>query len=218
VPWTLFVVGIHVFWSICTPILLTEHFAGERRTTPWLGRRGLIVTAVLFAFGIAATTAINMSQWPYTATAAQFTATAVVVALLLAAGLLIRLRLRPRPGTAPHPGLVLATTLVTAAAFMLMTTIDELPVRAGVTIAVAGIVAFFTLVTFWSAREGWGDAHRLAIGAGALLTYTWHAFVKLPPGGAELAIDLAGHVVFGLAALALLWFARRHRHRSTAAE
>src|SRR4051795_3300040 len=47
VPWTIFVIGIHVFWSIGTPIIMMEGLAGERRTTPWLSRTGLIVTGVL---------------------------------------------------------------------------------------------------------------------------------------------------------------------------
>ncbi|MFI5906066.1 hypothetical protein [Dactylosporangium sp. NPDC051541] len=215
VPWTIFVIGIHVFWSISAPILLMEGFAGERRTKPWLKRRGLIVTVILFAIGIAATTAINMSQWPYTATAAQFTVTGVIVVLLLAAGVFVRFRSPAPAGTAPSPWVVLTMTLVTGAAFVMITTVDSLPVWLGVTLEVAGIVVFLVAAGLWSARVGWGDAHRLAIGTGALLTYTWHAFVKQPSGRADLAVHLTGNIVFGAAAVILIWFAwRRLQQRS----
>ncbi|MEU8148788.1 hypothetical protein [Nonomuraea sp. NPDC048901] len=32
------------------------------------------------------------------------------------------------------------------------------------------------LVARWSHRSGWSDAHRLALAAGAMLTYAWHSF------------------------------------------
>ncbi|WP_433213389.1 hypothetical protein ACQP00_01895 [Dactylosporangium sp. CS-047395] len=216
VPWTLFVVGIHVFWSICAPILLMEGFAGERRTTPWLGRRGLIVTAILFVLGLAASTAISQSMYPYTASAAQFTVTGAIVVALIAVGLLVRFKGFATDSQAPRPWIVFVMTLLTAAAFMLMTTIDSLPVWAGVAIAVAGIVVFFALVGLWSAREGWGDAHRLAIGSGALLTYVWHSFVKHPSSLADWIVVLAGAVIFGAAAIWLIWFAWRRLRRTPA--
>jgi hypothetical protein len=45
--WAVFVLSIHVVWSISTPILIAEGLAGDRRTTPWLGRIGLAVVAAL---------------------------------------------------------------------------------------------------------------------------------------------------------------------------
>jgi len=208
VPWTLFVVGIHVFWSVCTPIMMMEVISGERRTTPWLGRTGLIVTAVLFAIGIAVTTAINMSMWPYTATAGQFTATGVILALLIAAGLLLRITFRPRTGAAPRPRTVLVATLVAGGLFMGLTLLD-LPTWVGVAAFVVDLAAYLVLMARWSAREGWSDAHRLAIGAGALLTYAWHSFVESPVGTAAVVVDLIGNAVFTAGAVVLIWYAHR---------
>ncbi|HUR06489.1 MAG TPA: hypothetical protein VM347_28345 [Nonomuraea sp.] len=45
VPWTLFVLALHTVWSMSVPIALVEELTGERRTTPWLGKVGLTVTA-----------------------------------------------------------------------------------------------------------------------------------------------------------------------------
>jgi hypothetical protein len=210
VPWTLFVVAIHVFWSICAPILLMEGFAGERRTTPWLGRRGLIWTAVLFVIGIALSTAINMSQWPYVSTPAQFAVTALIIVLLAAAGLLLRFGTPSRPGPAPRPWLVLVVTLVSGLIFEGITMVDAAPMWAEITVFLVNIALYLTLVRYWSARTGWGDAHRLAVAAGALVTYAWHSFVEQPVGGAALAVDLAGNTLCALFALYLLWRAWRH--------
>ncbi|WP_436520885.1 hypothetical protein [Actinoplanes sp. HUAS TT8] len=207
-PWTLFVVGLHTFWSVAAPILIMEVISRDRRTTPWLGRTGLIVTGVLFLIGIVISTAINMSLWPYTATAAQFTVTGLVVALLIAAGLALRITFRPRPGTAPNALIVLLTTLLAGAVYMGITIVD-VPAWPGVVIFVLNIAVYLTLIAIWSAKPGWGSRHYLAVAAGALLTYAWHSFVESPTGEAAAAVDLIGNAVFTIGALALIRYAYR---------
>jgi hypothetical protein len=210
VPWTIYVLGLHVFWSVSASILMAESLAGRRRTTPWLGRTGLIVTGVLFALGIAITTVINMQLWPYTSTPAQFAVTGVILVLLVVAGLTLRVRLRPRTGTAPGPVTVLIVTLVAGALFQGLTLdVLDVPTWVGVAVWAADIAGYLTLVALWSARAGWDARHYLAIGTGALLTYAWHSFVETPTGGAALAIDLIGNVVFTAGALALIGWAWR---------
>jgi hypothetical protein len=221
VPWTLFVVGIHVFWSISTPILMMEILAGDRRTTPWLGRRGLIITAVLFVVGIAVNTAINMAQWPYVATPAQFTVTGVLVVLLVVAALLLPRRRSsdPRPGTAPRPRTVFIATLVGGACFVGLT-VFPLPIWAAVGLLILGVVVYLTLIALWSSRDGWNDWHRLAIGSGALLTYAWHSFADVPDSGgtAAVVVDLAGNIICTAGAVWLIWFTwRKVSHRTVTA-
>src|SRR5262249_3412316 len=41
VPWTIFVLTLHMVWSISTPIALAEGLVPSRRTTPWLRTPGL---------------------------------------------------------------------------------------------------------------------------------------------------------------------------------
>jgi len=215
VPWTLYVIGIHTFWSICAPIMMVEVISGERRTTPWLGRTGLIVTGVLFAAGIAVTTVINMSMWPYVATAGQFATTGIILALLVAAGLVLRFPARYHPGPAPDARIVLAATLLAGGVFVGMTLVD-LPTWVGVAVFVLDVVAYLLQVARWSARAGWDDTHRLAIGAGALITYAWHSFAESPVGAAAVIVDLIGNAVFTAGALALIWFAWRRVTRRPA--
>ncbi|MER7619763.1 hypothetical protein, partial [Nonomuraea wenchangensis] len=47
-------------------------------------------------------------------------------------------------------------------------------------------------------------AQRFALGAGWLLTYAWHSFLQPPALPAAPAVDLAGNVVFSVAAVVLL--------------
>ncbi|GAA2374831.1 hypothetical protein [Dactylosporangium salmoneum] len=218
VPWTIFVIGLHVFWSVGTPIVMVESLAGERRTTPWLGRTGLVVTAVLFAIGIAVTSAINMTLWPYTSTAAQFAVTGVVVAALIAVGLFVRIGLpKPRTGAqAPSAWIVLIATLIAGGVFEGVATLDALPTWAGVALLLVPVAGFFALAARWSAAGTWGDAHRLAIGAGGLLTYAWHSFIESPTGAANAVVDLVGNAIFTLGALALIWVAARRLRRRSA--
>src|SRR5438093_2130105 len=53
-PWTVFVITLHAVWSTTVPIVLVESCVPDRRTTPWLGRTGLVVAAVLFVAGAVA--------------------------------------------------------------------------------------------------------------------------------------------------------------------
>jgi hypothetical protein len=80
------------------------------------------------------------------------------------------------------------------------------------------VIVYLVFVALWSARAGWSAAHRLAIGAAALLTYAWHSFIEQPVGAAAVAIDLIGNAVFTLGALALIWVAWRRRQPRAAAE
>ncbi|MFC7585461.1 hypothetical protein ACFQYP_18280 [Nonomuraea antimicrobica] len=61
-----------------------------------------------------------------------------------------------------------------------------------------------TVIARWSRREGWSQAHRLALAGGALLTYAWHSFPWRTIDPASLAVDLAGNVVFTAGAVVLL--------------
>ncbi|MEV6347543.1 hypothetical protein [Actinoplanes sp. NPDC051851] len=208
--WTIYVLSIHVFWSMAASILMVEVMvAPEKRTVPWMGRRGLTVTGVLFILGLFISGAINMAAWPYTSTPAQFAVSGVLVVALIVLGLLWRVRLPGRSGRAPSGWVVLTATLVAGGIFQGVTLVDGLPVWAGVTIWVVDVVGYLTLIAWWSAGEGWNDRHRLAIGAGALLTYAWHSFTQPPAGGNALLIDMIGNTVCSVGALLLIWSAWR---------
>jgi hypothetical protein len=201
-PWTLFVLSLHAIWSIAASIVVTEACAPRRRAEPWLRTPGLVVTAALFVLGLVATTAINLSTYPFTPRPAQLVAVLVIVALLATAAFRL-----PRTGTngtgqVPHPYLVGALGLVAGAVFFFS--------RAalsgwGYVLAVLVLdTAVTLLVRRWAARAAWTDRHTMALGAAALLTYAWHAFPERPVFAVSPMVDLAGNAVFAAATVALL--------------
>jgi hypothetical protein len=60
-------------------------------------------------------------------------------------------------------------------------------------------------ITLWSRRPGWGDKQVLALAAGALFAYAWHAFVNMPAfDSASVVMVRISNVVFaGLAGAAV---------------
>ena len=210
-PWTLYVLGLHTVWSISVPVATVELLTPERQTAPWLGRIGLAVTAALFAVGIAVTTAFNLATWPYRATTPQLLGAALVVVLLVA----VALRLPPRAGAARGPAapsgwLTGGFALLAGALFMLL---SALPRSVPAAVAVLALLALYAAVTVailvWSRRPGWGDAQRLGLVAGALLTYAWHAFPESPVVPTPPAVDLVGNAVFAAGAVLLIVLAAR---------
>jgi hypothetical protein len=96
VPWTIFVLTLHTVFSISTPIAIVEESARHRRTSPWLGRVGLIVTSALFVVGCVITFAISYGNGDhFLARPAQLGVSAAIAAVLV----VIAFRL-PRPAAA----------------------------------------------------------------------------------------------------------------------
>ncbi|GAA3226458.1 hypothetical protein [Nonomuraea helvata] len=133
----------------------------------------------------------------------QLVSIVVIVVLLVVAAFRLPRR-RSAAGRAPSPWLVLGATLLAGAVFELQTVIDGLPVWVTIVSLVVAEAGMGWLALTWSAREGWDGRHRMALAGGALLTYAWHAFLSHPVVPSSAVLDLVSHVVFGLAALALL--------------
>jgi membrane protein implicated in regulation of membrane protease activity len=72
-----------------------------------------------------------------------------------------------------------------------------------------GPVIVLVLTARWSRRAGWGQEQRLGIAGGTLLTYSWAAFTA---HSASFVIDLISHVIYALAAIALLYRVARRMH------
>ncbi|MEV6152315.1 hypothetical protein AB0L53_18410 [Nonomuraea sp. NPDC052129] len=210
VPWTLFVLALHTVWSMSVPIALTEELTGARRTTPWLGKIGLTVTAVLAVLGAALTTVFSYMNGHFLASVPQLVAIVViVVALVVLAFRLPRRTNVHRAAEAPAPWLVLVVTLVAGVLFEAPNVLLGDQVGLGITLLAGVEVGMTALALFWSARRGWDGRHRMALAGGALLTYVWHAFFSGPVVPATPLINLVSHIVFGLGALVLLAFAVR---------
>lgn len=214
VPWVVFVVTLHTVWSISVPIALVEA-GSSRRTEPWLGRLGLAVAAVLTVGGALAVfnatrTDPNLSHG-FLESAGQAITVAVIGLVII--GIAFALP-KPsgdagRPGSVPGPWAVFATGIV-GGVLLMSVTFSQVSTWVGVAAMLIAVIGTLMLVGAWSRRTAWGPWHRYAITAAALLTYTWHTFTT---HSASFALDLVSHIIYALAALAILWYVA-HRMRS----
>jgi hypothetical protein len=78
------------------------------------------------------------------------------------------------------------------------------------------LLHWYIAITMWSRRPGWGSRQILALAAGALLAYAWHAFTTMPAfDSASIALVRIGYAFFAALAAAAVWIATR---RVSAAE
>lgn len=201
VPWLVFVLTLHTGWSISTPIAIVEESTRARRTTPWLGRVGLFITAALFVLGSVVTFFISygMSKH-FLASPAQLGTSAGLSLLLVAAAFALPRRRSTvaAPGPVPNPWLLAGLTAAGGAVFMAGL---ALPLWPGVAAMLVAPAVVGGLVLRWSPRATWSPWHRLAVAGGALVTYSWHAFTMHT---ASLPLDLTSHTLYALGALTIL--------------
>jgi hypothetical protein len=217
--WTVFVLTLHVIWSIGSCIAIAEPLAGERWAEPWLGRAGLAIISLLFLAGSTFTILITKKTFPYVASPAQFATVAIAVIVAIVAAFRIPRTRRPSV-TARAPSLWLtgtATLLLSSAFYVLRLRGQLYGLHPAVT--VLGMLALelvaIACLTAWSRRAGWGPLHALAAATGAILTYGWLSIARMIAGRTALgapttAIDVAGQIVLLLAILAV---ARTGVHR-----
>ncbi|GAA0576407.1 hypothetical protein [Rhizomicrobium electricum] len=176
VPWTLYVLAIHVIWSIMVPIALAESLFPSIRREPWTGRVGVAVAAFFYAGGVALITLFFAKT--FFAPPAQIAASAAAAVVFVVAAFMLP-RPQPKPaGAGPRPWLVGVASFAATSAFVQL---YGLGVRIWPWQAVAlGMVLLLVLMlaaVFVShRRSGWTPAQIYAAAAGALLTYGWTGF------------------------------------------
>jgi len=205
-----FLVG-HAVWSIAVPIAIVELLTPRRRTTPWLGRIGLLVTALLYIGGCLIIFAD--AREAFVAAATQRIAAAAVAAVLVVVALLLpRRRGQQRDGRVPGPWWLGVGTFVVASVY------HARPENwlGGVLLGLALVVAAAVLIGLWSGRRSWGTRHDVALVAGALMSYSWLGFVLTYLLEPHDAVRWAGNAVFAVGAAALVWWTVRVVRRGTA--
>ncbi|HUA14974.1 MAG TPA: hypothetical protein VMG31_06735 [Verrucomicrobiae bacterium] len=217
--WTVFVLTLHTVWSVSVSVALTEALVPDSETSPWLGSIGLTVTAVLFLLGAVASTRMEIKQDHFVASMGQFAGAAIACVLLVLTAFRLPRTAREKahaPGRAPSPWLVGGLALAEGSIFLL---VPKAWAWRAVGIYLVLDVTIIVAVSIWSAREGWGKVHRLALAGGAALAYAWHAFIQMPVVGQNmLAVDRAGNAVFAASLIVLLWIAARRTRRTPAPE
>ena len=77
-PWTVYVLLIHVVWSIAVPIGLVEWLFPAQRTTPWLKAFGFAVSLAFYLLGVALVIFGTHQKENFMASTTQLTVTAVI--------------------------------------------------------------------------------------------------------------------------------------------
>ena len=205
--WTLWMLMVHGIWSISTPIALVEACVPDGARTPWLGRVGLAVAAIVFLFGAVATTLMGYKQDHYMASPAHFVgAVVVIVVLVFLAFKVPAIRRYASYRNAPSAWILGAVALALASAAMLV----PMNWGWGAVAALMGLdVGMLTVVLLWERTGAMTLAHQLALGAGAALAYGWHAFLGHPAVGKLDASVRVGNAIFLAGAIALIWFAAK---------
>jgi hypothetical protein len=201
VPWTIFVLTLHTVWSVATPVALVEEATVSHREQPWTRTPGLIAASVLFVVGCVVTFQFTYSDEHFLASPAQLTASAAIAIALVVVAFVVPRRWES-VGRVPSAWLVFVGAFLAGAIFMLAD--DVIPWQIGVIVVPIMLAAVIVSVLRWSGRPDWGPWHRFGLAAGALLTYTWHAFTMGSVKGGNPTIDLVSHVIYAVVAVAIL--------------
>lgn len=229
-----YVLTLHVVWSVGSSVALAEGLAGPRWREPWLRLPGLLVTAALFLLGCGYTTAFTLRTFHFLASAGQFAAVTIIL-LVVIVGAFAGFRALGDGAVAPGGGEsgdnirrvppfwpVLAAALVLSSAFQLwFVYVPRQTVTAF--FALAGLlgldVAAVVLFALWSRRARWGPVQALAAASGAIVTYGWISLRRLVvAGGTSLGvpttpIDVVGQAAMLLVMLGLSYVAWRRLRR-----
>ncbi|MGH9561885.1 MAG: hypothetical protein ACRD3S_10565 [Terracidiphilus sp.] len=203
--WTLWMLMVHAIWSISTPIALIEACVPQRARTPWTGHIGLAALSIVFLFGAVIGTLINYKMNHFMASRAQFGWAAVAVVLLIVAAFSIPARRQgTKEGEAPSAWVVGGVSLMLASAAMLV------PPNWGwgaVATLLALVVSMLLITAWWMRKGSLTIRHQLAMGAGAALTYGWHAFLMKPVVGTADTTYRVGNGILLAGVIILVAFA-----------
>ena len=208
----LFMLGFESVWVVLVPVQTTELIFPEHRAVPWLHRRGLIVTCVVFLIGCRiawygwtqqALKRLNVA--PYHPPATAFAAGGgAMVLLVILAWLLRGNRRRVSPERqALSPWLAaIAAFVLSAGWFHLMGLVFSpnpwWPASRALVTGVAWAAAAFVLFTYLSASRSWNDIHRWAACSASILAIMSVTFVGLAGWS---RFDLVGKIVLNLLAV-----------------
>jgi hypothetical protein len=221
-------IGYHLVFSVLIPVTLANMLFKRHARRPYLGRLGLIGTAVAFVIGIALVrVTIARSQDPdYQAPWPAVAAVLAGIAVLAIAALAVL----PRLGTAspaplarlPRPVVLAAVAGIAPVIFLGL--LFPLKSNAGhpaighgtwilipMLVALAVAVAVGWLVARWSATGTFTDRHRIWLIGGALVGHSLFAVACGIASGRILLSLVLGLAVIGVTVLLLIRLDRRLR-------
>jgi hypothetical protein len=220
----LWALGYESIWAIIMPIQLTELIFPDGRDDLWMGRWGMVITAIVFvlaSFGIwYLFTQVGIA--PGLAYEAPLPLVLIALASILALGTAalgpwsLPRPAQPATQSAPKPWLVGLVAFVLSLPWFVLAILPyvvppSLPAVIPLLIGLAWALAAFFLIRRWSASPGWQDVHRLALISGALVASMSAGFVINGPTLSP--VDLVGKVVLNVMAVLLLAYLAWKLHR-----
>ncbi len=208
-PWLIFVVSIHIVWSISVPIALTEGLFKNQRTLPWLGPIGLGVFSLLFLAGCALIASFTYKQLPFMATPAQFGVTGAAILVLVITAFVWPKTSAPSQGRAPHPVILFLASFTAGSALMLIQHMAQAKWHwTWITCVAAALTLeglFIAFMLIFTRGKTWSDVQRFALMAGGLMVYVWVGFGT--DASLHGASGLAAHAIIAAAFMVLCVFA-----------
>lgn len=204
-PWTVFVLTLHVVWSIATPIALVEGIWPGRK--PWGGRVALGVTTGLLVLGALAIAGVSWASSGFLADPAQLIGSAVLTIVVVVVALRLPLVVEPRPMRPLLPAAVLS--LVLAGTFQLVQHAGPTQLPSWATTAILLIVLAIGVL----ATRRW-RLDVLGLAVGAVLTYAWVGMTNALPAGRAGVIEQVLIIAVALAVTLLAVRRRRSALRS----
>ena len=209
----LFMLGYESVWVVVVPVQVTELFFPDRGESPWLLRRGAIVSCVVFLigcwiawYGWTQRALKRMHAAPYHPPAGYFVVGLVSISLLIGLAYVLRGFGRASPGdrrkaTPAWLGGFVAFVMGAAWFELISQNFVRKPVQpfwiaegAGLGWAILALILF----AWWSSRPSWSEPHRFAAAFGATLAcmaMPYITFASWP------LTDRVGKVIFDLIAL-----------------
>lgn len=194
--WTVYVLTLHVVWSIGAPIAIAETLFGRE---PWLKKAGIGLWSAAVVLGAAGTFAVTYVIGHFTAHPAQLAGAAVVVAAL--AFVAFRFRTPSWTSTPGNPWGAFALGLGASSAFQLLHQVNGFPWL------LVGLLPALEAGTAAVVRRLRPPAFPLA--AGALSTYCWLGMKSTIPHGAAAITE---QTVLIVVAVVLLIVTSRRSH------
>jgi hypothetical protein len=200
---TIQILVFHAVVSIALPILITELAHPQRRDTLWLGRRGMVITAVLWAASLAWGFAVVR---PFEPPAGAYFATVItiIVLIVLANAAARRWPASTRPDSSSLVGLrwlgLFAMGAVASVLFLGFTWggPDERPAPFTAALQIATTAITAAALTWLGRRRPLSDPEKLALACGLVAVFVVADLFKLA-GGIFISgvIALVGFFVLG---------------------
>jgi hypothetical protein len=217
----LFMIGYESVWVVVVPVKLVELIVPARRRHPWVGKRGLVISSLVFVLGSCIAWFVWTQQArprvyhvpPYQPPLAALLVSGAAILALVALGYALRhTAVRPRPHPAPAPWALAVGAIALAAPWAALFVLAfhsplGLPFIVPLVIGVGWATFALALVARWVSSTSWGDGHTWALVFGATIIAMFAGFLD---GTAWSVYDLAAKVVLDvIAVIALLALARR---------